>query len=423
MIVVVHAIVAVLTLSACGGAVTDAAVAPEVTVDVAPVLNASIAQVIRTEALIYPRQQAAIAPRISAPIRKFYVDKGAHVRAGQLLVELENADIAGALKESQAAHALADANFQTTARATVPEETQKAELDVRAAQGALDAQQAIYDSRLRLFQEGAIAGKDVNEAQVALTQARNQFEIARSHLANLQGFGREQSLKAATAQRDQATGHLQASEAQLHYSRITSPIDGVVTDRQLYAGETAQPGAPLLTVMDVSHVIARAHVAPDEAAELKVGADASIIAPDGSPIAGRVALVSPALDPGGTTVEVWVQAPNPDGVLKPGAALPIELIARSVPEALVIPETALLVDPSGSASVIVIDADNKPHKTAVTTGIRDAGRVQITDGLDSGQRVVTTGSFALAQLAPDVLAETTVQIQAPKEEPEPDDTP
>ena len=142
---------------------------------------------------------------------------------------------------------------------------------------------------------------------------------------------REQSLKAAGAQRDQASARLDASQAQLGYSRITSPIDGVVTDRQLYAGETAQPGAPLLTVMDVSQVIARAHVAPGEAAELKVGNDANIIGPDGAPIPGKVTLVSPALDAASTTVEVWVQAANADR-LKPGASVRVELVAKTVPK-------------------------------------------------------------------------------------------
>jgi multidrug efflux pump subunit AcrA (membrane-fusion protein) len=60
----------------------------------------------------------------------------------------------------------------------------------------------------------------------------------------------------------------------------------------------------------------------------------------------------------------------------------------------------------------------------VTTGIRDAGSVQITDGLESGQRVVTTGAFELAKLEPDVLAKTKVQIAPPKEEEEEEpDTP
>ena len=192
-------------------------------------------------------------------------------------------------------------------------------------------------------------------------------------------------------------------------------------DRPLYAGETAQPGTPLVTVMDVSQVIARAHVAQAEAAELKVGNNANIIGPDAAPIAGKVTLVSPALDAASTTVEVWVQAANTGRRLKPGASLRVEMIARTVPSALVIPQTAILTSPSGNTSVIVIDPENKPKKTSVVTGIRDSGNVQVTDGLANGQRVATTGAFELGKLEPEVLAKTTVQIQAPKEEPEEDD--
>src|SRR2546421_1283052 len=204
--------------------------APVVTVDVAPVLLSQIQRTIRAEALIYPRQQAAIVPKIAAPIRKTYVQRGAHVRAGQLLLELENQDLAGATAENRASYAQAEANFETAARATVPQEVQKADLDARAAKDALDAQQAIYDSRQRLLQEGAIAEKDVNDARANLSQARSQYETARKRLDDLRGFAHAQELKAAAAQREAAKGRVASAEAQLGYSRITSPIDGVVTD-------------------------------------------------------------------------------------------------------------------------------------------------------------------------------------------------
>ena len=98
-------------------------------------------------------------------------------------------------------------------------------------------------------------------------------------------------------------------------------------------------------------------------------------------------------------------------------------MAKTVPTTLVIPQAALLTSPSGATSVIIVDPENKPHRASVTTGIRDAGRVQITDGLESGQRVVTTGAFELARLEPAVLAKTTAQIQPPKEEEEDDEAP
>lgn len=388
------------------------------TVDVAPVLNAAIQRTIRTQAIIYPWQQAAIVPKVSGPVKKVYVERGAHVRAGQLLLELENADLSGVAQENDAAYQAAQAAYETTARATVPEDAQKAQLDVQAAKTALDAQQSVFDSRQHLFREGAIAQKDVNDAQVTLSQARSAYEIARQRLEDLQGFGRDQALKAAAAQRDQAQGRRDTAQAQLSYSRITSPITGIVTEQPPYAGETPLPGNPVVTVMDISKVTARAHLTPAEAAELSVGNDGSLIGLDGAPVAGKITQISPALDAGSTTVEVWVDAINEGERLKPGMSVRLELVARTTPAALVIPESALLTSSAGSTSVIVIDPEDMPHKTPVSVGIRDAGNVQIVDGLASGQRVATTGSFELAKLEPDVLAKTKVQVQLPKEEPD-----
>ena len=396
----------------------DNETATVVTVDVAPVLRASIRRTIRSEALLYPLQQAALVPKIPAPIRRVHVTRGARVRPGDLLVELESGDLAGAAAESRAAYDLAQASFETTARATVPEERQKAELEVKATKDVLDAQQAIFDSRQALLKEGAIAQKDVNDAQATLSQARTQYETARKRLDDLQGFAHEQALKAAAAQRDVAKAHDEAMQAQFSYSRIASPLAGVVTDLPFYAGETAPAGAPVVTVMDVSRVIARAHVSQAEATELAVGNSANLLGPGGAPIPGTVIQISPAVDAAGTTVEVWVQAHNADGALRPGTNLRVEMIARTVADALVIPRTAVLTSASGTTFTIVIDADNTAHVKKIATGISDSGAVEVTDGLESGQRVATTGAVDLFKLDPDVLSKVKVQIAPAKEEEE-----
>ena len=119
-------------------------------------------------------------------------------------------------------------------------------------------------------------------------------------------------MKSAAAQRDAAKGRVESAQAQLTYSRITSPIDGIVTDRPIYAGEMPANGGPIITVMDLSQVVARAHVSQDDAKLLKVGDPTNFILLDGSaPIAGKVIFISPALDPSGTTT------------LKSGRRLPI----------------------------------------------------------------------------------------------------
>jgi multidrug efflux pump subunit AcrA (membrane-fusion protein) len=410
-----------LALAGCRGK-KEEATEPVVTVDVAPVLLSQIQQTVRGDGLLYPKQQAAIVPKIAAPIRKALVQRGAKVKAGQLLVELENQDLAGTATESRATYDQAQATYETTANATVPQELQKAELDARAAKDAFDAAQAAFENRQRLFREGAIAEKDVNDSRAAMSAARTNAETAQKKLQDLQGFARDQELKAASAQRDAARGHFESAQAQLNYSRITSPIDGVVTDLPFYAGEMPASGQPIVTVMDVSQVIARTHVSPAQAAVLKVGDEANIIGAGGIPYPAKVSQVSPALDAANSTVEVWVQADNKDNALRPGTSVKVEIIAQTVSNTLVIPEKAVLTSPAGATFAIVVDQNNVPHRRKISIGIRDSGKAQVTDGLDSGQRVATTGAFELFKLEPDVLTKTKVQIAPPKEEEEVEET-
>lgn len=393
-----------------------------VTVDVAPVLSSPISLKITADALLYPIQQSAIVPKITAPVKKFYVDRGAHVKAGQVLAELENRDLASAVNENQANFEQAEAQYQSVAKGTVPDEADKAKADVSSARDVMDAAQKLYDSRAALLKEGAISQKDVNDSQLALAQAKNQYDVAVRHLQTLQSVSHEQEIRAAGAQRDAAKARTESAQAQLGYSRITSPIDGVVTDRPVYAGEMPQSGNPLITVMDLSQMVARAHVSIDDAKQLKVGDQANIFPTDGgAQIPGKVTVVSPALDPSNTTVEVWVQAPNMGDRLRPGVSLRVEMVAQTVPAAFVIPYASVLTSGSGNTSVMVVDSDNKPHRKSVTLGIRDGANVQVKEGLDNGERVVTVGAFELAKLDEDVFAKTKVQIAPPKEEDDDDE--
>jgi HlyD family secretion protein len=417
-----HVFLFLLVLAAgCGGKKEQEA-APVVTVDVAPVLLSNIQRTIRADGLLYPKQPAAIVPKITAPVKRTYVQRGARVQAGQLLVELENQDLSGAATESRATLAQAEATFETTSKATVPEELQKAELDEKAAQDSVNAQQAVFENRQRLYKEGAIAQKDVNDAQVALSQARTQYETARKRLEDLRSFATDQTLRAAAAQRDAARGRNESAQAQLSYSRITSPINGVVTDLPFYPGETPAAGAPVVTVMDISRVIARTHVSQSDASEMTVGNDARLIGANGVPIPAKVIQLSPALDAAGSTVEVWVEADNRDGKLRPGASIRVEIITRTVANTLVIPQQAVMTSPQGATFALLIDKDNKPHLRKIAVGIRDAGKAQITDGLNSGDRVATTGAYELFRLDPDVLEKTKVQIAPTKEEEEPEES-
>jgi RND family efflux transporter MFP subunit len=284
---------------------------------------------------------------------------------------------------------------------------QKGAQDLKFAKQSLDSAQKFYDGRANLYKEGAVSAKDLDDATLALSQAKNTYDLTQQ----------QYDMKVAEGGLNAAKGDTANADAQLGYTKITSPINGVVTDRPFYQGETPPVGIPAITIMDLSEVVARAHIAQLEAATLKVG-DAATITVPGQPgqVKGRVTLVSPAVDANSTTVEVWVQAPNPKGSLRPGTSVHLAMVAQTVPDAVVIPQAALLTSPDGINTVIVLDSDNAPSKKKVKVGIRDseAKTVQITDGLQGGERVVTIGAFELANEDDPILAKTKIQVQAPK---------
>jgi HlyD family secretion protein len=380
---------------------------PVVSVQTTPAQRAPIAQVISAEAVVYPLEQATIAPKISSTIKKFHVQRGARVKKGQLLADLENKDLSAAAESSKGDFEQADANYVTTVNASLPQQIQKAQLDAVAAKSNFEAQQKVYESRKELFQQGAIPRKDLDSAEVAFLQARSQNEQAQKQLADLQRVGKEQTLKSVQGSRASAEGRMRGAEAQLSYSRITSPIDGVVTDRPLFEGDLATANQPLLTVMNTSRLIAKAHIAQSEAAVLKVGnpAELKIPALEG-PVKGRVSLVSPALDPGSTTIEVWVEASKPDPALKPGMTVQLSMTAKTVKDALVVPTPAIYKNPEGTDYVLLVGSDGHARLKTVQVGVRNAEFTQIVSGVAAGDPVISSGGYGL----PD---NTQVKVETP----------
>ena len=408
--------------AACSGQAKEEA--PAVPVQIVTVQKTSVQQKVTADAVLFPIAQSAIVPKISAPVQKFLVNRGSHVRAGQLLAVLENRDLAAAAEENQGAYAQAQAAYETTTAADLPQEIQKAQLETQAAKQSFEAQEKVFNSRQDLFQQGALPRKELDQAGVDLTNARNQYEIAQQHLDSLNAIGKQQTLKSATGQLQSAKGKYAGASAQLSYSQIRSPINGVVTERSLYPGEMAAAGTPLLTVMDISTVVARAHIPQQSAALLKSGDKATLTVPGmDQPISGKVSLVSPALDPNSTTVEVWVEIKNPRERLKPGSSVQVSMVARSLPDALAIPVAALLTAQDGVTSVMVEGAcpesknasDRCALQRDVKTGIRDDDRVQITDGLREGDRVVASGAYGLPDKSRITTAEAKPEAKNEKE--------
>jgi HlyD family secretion protein len=355
-----------------------------------------ISERIVADATLSPVAQAAISPKITAPVREFYVQRGSKVKVGQLLAVLENRDLSAQALDNKGQYAAAQASFDMQTKAQVPEDYHKAELDVAQAKAQLELQKQIVAARQKLFAEGAIPGRDYDTAAAALVQAQAAYDVAQNHLESLKAVSRAASLQQAEGQLSSAKGKYLAAEAQVSYSEVRSPITGIVTDRPFFPGETVNSGSTLITVMDTSSLFAKVHLSQTVAQRLKVGDGASVVIPGtDEPVPAKIFLISPALDPGSTTVEVWLRVDNHAGKYKAGTPVETSIKGRTVAKAVKVPLSAVLTSADGSKSVMLVGADGAAHKQAVQLGTNDGEDVQVTQGLNGTETVITMGAYGL----------------------------
>ena len=234
---------------------------------------------------------------------------------------LESSDIVAQRDEARAAVADAQANLQKISTGTLPTDVEKARGQVTLAEAALNQADKNHARRAELYKQGAIPGRDLLASETDLKQAQASYDVARRTLDLLEHQSREQDIRIAESQVEQAKARLATVEAQLRFAEIRSPFAGTVTDQFMYPGDLAKPDTPIFTVMDLSVAVARAQVPETQAGSIRAGQPCSFASSDASAGAatGQITVVSRAVDPAKRTVEVWCEIANPERRLRAGA--------------------------------------------------------------------------------------------------------
>jgi len=316
-----------------GGSVLVLASADVATVEVGPIeAGTAVTGDLR------PIEQVNVRARLEGDLDAVLVRDGDRVRAGQLLARFDADE-----EESNRQSALAD-------RAA-------AESDVATAQW--NAEQSA-----ELFRAGAIA-------EQADRAARQQLAAARARLAAAEARVRT------------------ASEA-VRDARVLAPTAGVISGRVVEPGERVSRGATLFTVVRTDRLELAASVPARSAADIRVG-QAVRFAADGQQLEGRVARVSPTINPATRAIEVYVQVPNADGRLKGNTFATGRIVGRTIGDALLVPSAAVRQsgEADGGAFAYRI-VGGTVERAPVQVGLVDdaKGVVQILDGLAAGDRVV-----------------------------------
>ncbi len=319
---------------------------------------------------------ANIGPVNEGRIARLYVGQGSSVSKGQKLADLESADIDQA--EADYLKALADA-----------EEAR------RSSQADLKFAQAAYDRAKLLYEKTITAGKNFEAAE-------HDLELAKASAAS--------SVAGTTAALTAARRHLlilglKDSEIDALGSKpglaavfsLTSPISGIVVERNATIGATVGSDANLFKIIDISHVWIDANVFEKDLERVKRGQEVRVSVPafPGVTFTGSVILVSSVVDPETRTIKVRTEVPNPDGRLKPDMFANVEIVTDVHRTAISIPQSAVLDD--NGASVVFVADGNGYARRPVKVGIRSDDRVEIVDGLVAGDKVVVKGNYLLLQ--------------------------
>ncbi len=298
---------------------------------------------------LQPERAANVRAQVSGPVVQTYAERGQSVAAGAVLLRIDDT-------------ALRDA--QLSARSAVTTAMQSAQLARRNAERAEE-----------LFAAGAIPRREVENARVGVSSAESQLADARARLA--------------------------LAQEQLANATVRAPFRGVVSEKQVSAGDVVQPGSPLYVVVDPRSMQLEGGVPAADLTNVRVGApvEFTVSGYPGRTFVGRVTRISPTADPATGQVAIIASVSNADGVLVGGlfAEGRVGTVSRT---ALSAPTTA--VDFSGGAPTVMRVEQGKVERVAVQVGVRDeeAERIELVSGVAAGDTLLLGAAQGIATGTP-----------------------
>jgi RND family efflux transporter MFP subunit len=352
---------------------------------------------------IVAAQQAAIFSKVSGYIRRIHADRGDFVKAGQLLVEVDDLELQAALQQARAALLTGEAGLEV-ARSTLEGqranlENQKANLAKARAVADNDARQA---QRMKtLFERGLVSATDYENARTTTesSAASVQAAVAQLRVAEVSVLTQESQVRLSEAQVETYRASRHLAETNLANTRLMAPFAGYVSQRNLDNGAsvsaasagTSTTSLGILVLQDIETVKLQIEVPERDIARVAVGAPVSITADpyQGQTFSGKVVRVVHSLDPRTRTMGVEVDIPNPDRKLKPGMFARAEVLVDTRKGALTVPVEALRVGEARPSVMVVKGGVVEP--VIVELGLSDSRVVEIRQGLSEQDQVILQG--------------------------------
>lgn len=361
---------------------------PKVTVTTAR--KQALEQHVVASGRVWVPTRISVASQLPGLVVAVAVVEGQRVHAGQLLVQLDDAEARAGVAQAQAAVNQANARVAQLRKvgAIVANQT-FLQAETNVAQASAD-----YARSLELAKSGAVAQAQLDEVARRLQIARAQKSAAEAQQLSAAPEGADSRVALSALLQTQA--QLTAAQARLGQAAIRVPQPGVVLSREVEPGDVVQPGRTLLTIAADGQTELVIH--PDERnlATIQLGqrARASADAFPSQVFDAEIDYIAPAIDPQRGSVEVRLRVPNPPAGLRPDMTVSVDLTVASEAQALTVPSDAVRGAATASPSVLIVQ-DDKVAVQPIKLGIRGDGRTQVLAGLDERTLIISSDTRAL----------------------------
>jgi HlyD family secretion protein len=362
-----------------------------VAVDVVTAENAPIKQTLVFSARVSSVARTEIASTLTARVERVLVREGDRVKAGQLLVVLDDDELRAQSAQARAALASAQARLRAQAEVALPVSAQS----VRQAQTNLDFARREAERQRALFAQGFIGQARLQEADRALSLAQSALAQAEAQSASNKPSGAETIASQARVRETEAAVAL--ADAKLAQMRIVAPADGRIVLRSVEVGDVVQAARRLLVLSADGETRLVAQVDEKNLALLREGMQslASTDAFPDKPFTAQLSYLAPAADAARGTVEARLVVKDPPTFLRDEMTVSVEVVTAQKASAMILPAAALR-EAEGKSSVLVLD-DGRAREQAVRIGIRTPQRVEVQEGVVVGQQVIVNAAIVAGQ--------------------------
>ncbi|MBM4351370.1 MAG: efflux RND transporter periplasmic adaptor subunit [Deltaproteobacteria bacterium] len=369
----------------------------EIPVQVSLVAIRPITHAITMTGDIAPLMQVALFPKVSGYLEGVYVNAGDSVREGQTIAQIDRSDYLQKVREVEARVAQARAHLMELEAGARTEELRQAEEAVRSAESRFENAKLQRERMEALYQRQVISKRELDVADMEYTVAQAQLASSREHLKLLREGARQEVRESAQARLKETEAMLAQERIRLQHTKIVAPFSGEISRRYMDAGALASSSTPIVNLIHTETLKVVAHILEKDIPLLKTGMKARIMAESfpGKVFEGRIARISSALEPATRTLHAEIEIPNAGRMLKPSMFATIELVLSQKPQAVVIPQHAV-IEERGSKIVYVIQGNQAVRRT-ILTGIEQTPYVEVLQGVSEGEKVVVRGQDALRE--------------------------